>query len=262
MNKLIKFALIVVVLAGIGSVVLTNKLAGTKRAQQDEIAKLGGELKTTTDTLTNTKQRLEQTSTALAQTQGTLDKANADLQATRVTLGQREQEIQTVKTQLTEKEKAAAEAKQKAATADQTVEEIRTVLKEAGFEDVTNLEEVGNKLKAQAQEKQVLAAQLEKLAAENARLQQQATKVEAAPAFRTPANLRGRVAYVDNKWDFVVLDVGARDAVQPNTMFLIYRNSKLIGKAQIVSVAQTTAIGQLLPEFAKGTPQTGDFVVH
>jgi dynactin complex subunit len=262
MNKLIKIALVVVLLAGIGSLALTAKVAGTKQAQQTQIGELNTSLTQTKDELGRTKQGLQQANLAWGQTKDALDKANADLQATRVTLGQRDQEIQTAKTQLADNEKIVTEAKTKVAAADQAVEQIRAALKEAGVEDTANLDEVRTKLQASAQEKKVLAEQLEKTAAENTRLQQELTKAQAAPEIRTPVNLRGRVTYADAKWDFVVLDVGAREEVQPNAFFLIYRDSKLIGKAQILSVAQTTAIGQLLPEFAAGTPQAGDFVVH
>jgi len=58
------------------------------------------------------------------------------------------------------------------------------------------------------------------------------------------------------------MDVGHDHRVQPNSEFLVYRDSKFIGKVQVVSVAAQDSIAQILPDYLQRPPQPGDIVVH
>lgn len=262
MNKLMKLALVVVIVAGLGSLALTAKLAGSKRAQKEEITRLNGDLNTTAGNLVAAKKTLEQTSATLGQTQSALDQAKADVQATRATLGQREQELQTAKTQLADNEKTVTDAKEKVAATERDAEALRKALKDAGVEDVSKLSEVVAKIAAQGNENKILAGKLEQISAENTQLKQQLAVALTPPDARVPASLRGKIALVDSRWNFVVFDLGERDQVKAGAEFLIYHANKMVGKLQVVSVGATTSTGQLLPEFARGTPCSGDLVVH
>jgi ABC-type transporter Mla subunit MlaD len=262
MSKLIKIALVVVIAAGFGSLALTVKLAGTKKAQKAEIAKLSDNLTTISDKLGRSEKNLQQASTALGQTQGTLDRTSAELQATRVTLGQRDQEFQAAKAQLADYEKIVADAKQKVVAAEEKVAAQSKVLQEAGAEDGGALEPLRTKLEAQASENKILAAKLEQLTAENVQLKQQTIPVVISPNAAVPPNLRGKVAVVDPRWNFVVFDLGERDQVKAGSDFMIYRGDRLIGKLQVVTVGATTSVGQLLPEFERSEPRPGDGVIH
>lgn len=77
----------------------------------------------------------------------------------------------------------------------------------------------------------------------------------------TPAGVRGRVSLVENNWGFVVLDIGDAQRVRRNSEFLIYRETKLVGKVQITSVAANTSVAQILPGYPGG-PRAGDMAVH
>ena len=74
--------------------------------------------------------------------------------------------------------------------------------------------------------------------------------------------MRGHVSFVQGKWGFLVLDVGQEQKVRPNTEFLVYRDSKFIAKVQVVSVATHNSIAQILPEYLRQPPISGDLVVH
>ena len=78
----------------------------------------------------------------------------------------------------------------------------------------------------------------------------------------TPVGLRGHVTSVQEKWGFLVLDVGQAQRVQPNAEFLVYRDTKLIGKVQVVSVAANNCIAQIMPEYLRSTPSVGDIIIH
>ena len=94
----------------------------------------------------------------------------------------------------------------------------------------------------------------------SARIEQLKEKLEFLTT--TPIGLRGHVTVVQEKWGFLVLDVGHTQRVQPNAEFLVYRDTKLIGKVQIVSVAADNCIGQIMPEYQRSTPVVGDLIIH
>ena len=58
------------------------------------------------------------------------------------------------------------------------------------------------------------------------------------------------------------MDVGHDKLVQPKSEFLVYRDSKFVGKVQVVSVAAENSIAQILPDYLQRPPQPGDLVVH
>jgi hypothetical protein len=78
----------------------------------------------------------------------------------------------------------------------------------------------------------------------------------------TPIGVHGRVSVVQGKWGFIVLDVGHAQKVQPNTEFLVYRDSKLVSKVKVVSVADQNCVAQILPDYLKRPPLPGDLAVH
>ena len=61
---------------------------------------------------------------------------------------------------------------------------------------------------------------------------------------------------------FVVLDIGRSQHVTSNAQFLVYRDSKMIGKVQVLSVGASTSVAEVLPEYQRGTPRVGDLVIH
>ena len=78
----------------------------------------------------------------------------------------------------------------------------------------------------------------------------------------TPANLHGRVANVQDKWNFLVLDIGQQQQVRKNAQFLIYRDHKPVGNVQVLSVGPTTSVAEILPGTRHETPRVGDVAVH
>lgn len=254
---MIRIAAIVAIIAALGSLFFTKKLANQKAAQQSEIGRLDGALKSTTAKLQTTEQNLQQTSATLAQTQSALDKANADLKATEVTLAQKKQEAESLKADLAEKDQRLKVAEQKMAAMEANFKKVQQAMRDAGVEDIGNIEQIRIKLEAQSEENKVLAAQLARLRDDNAALQKRVEELTFVPT-----GLRGRVEVVDNRWNFVVLDLGRNDRVQPKTEFLVYRDSKMIAKVQVVSVGNTTSVAEILPEYQRGTPQPGDLAVH
>jgi hypothetical protein len=84
---------------------------------------------------------------------------------------------------------------------------------------------------------------------------------EAAPR-RT--GLRGTVLAVNQAYNFVVLNLGARHGVESNAEMLVLRDGALVGKIRISSVEPATAIGDIITNsLARGAQmQPGDNVIY
>jgi predicted RNase H-like nuclease (RuvC/YqgF family) len=76
--------------------------------------------------------------------------------------------------------------------------------------------------------------------------------------------LRGTVLAVNQAYNFVVLNLGARHGVESNAEMLVLRDGTLIGKIRISSVEPATAIGDIITNsLARGAQmQPGDNVIY
>ncbi len=76
--------------------------------------------------------------------------------------------------------------------------------------------------------------------------------------------VRGTVLAVNQAYNFVVLNLGGRQGVEPNSEMLVLREGTLIGKIRISSVEPATAIGDVITNsLARGVQvQPGDTVIY
>jgi hypothetical protein len=78
------------------------------------------------------------------------------------------------------------------------------------------------------------------------------------------AGVRGTVLAVNQAYNFVVLNLGGRQGVEPNAEMLIVRDGALIGKIRVSSVEPSTAIGDIITSsLDRGVQvQPGDIVIY
>jgi hypothetical protein len=78
------------------------------------------------------------------------------------------------------------------------------------------------------------------------------------------AGLHGTVLAYNQAYNFVVLNLGARNGVETNSEMLVLRDGTLIGKIRISSVEPATAIGDIITNsLARGVQvQPGDNVIY
>ena len=78
------------------------------------------------------------------------------------------------------------------------------------------------------------------------------------------AGVHGTVLAFNQAYNFVVLNLGARNGVEPNSEMLVLRDGTLIGKIRISSVEPATAIGDIISNsLARGVQvQPGDSVIY
>ena len=77
-----------------------------------------------------------------------------------------------------------------------------------------------------------------------------------------PAGLKGKVLVVDPKWNFVVLDFGAKVGALRNGVMMVSRDSKLVAKVKITSVEQDRCIANIMPGWKLTDVMEGDLVIY
>jgi hypothetical protein len=76
-----------------------------------------------------------------------------------------------------------------------------------------------------------------------------------------PLELRGRVAAVDPKWGFVVLDVGERQQVKPRGILLVGRAGRCVATLRVLRVEPEHAIAEIIPGSSSADVIEGDEVL-
>ena len=257
MNKLGKIAPIIVIIVSLGSGYLAFRLDSMKKAHLAQIAQLNDTLTTTKADLSKTRGTLKQTQADLTKTKGDLDQTKTTLATTKTALDQKTQEADTLQTQLTDATNQLAQTKSELATVQATIQNITNALAAVGITDIGSIDKFKDKIISMGEENKVLGEQLVAMHATNEFLEERVKFLST-----TPVGLRGHVSLVDAKWGFIVMDVGHFQRVQPNSEFLVYRDSKFVAKVQVTSVAANDCIAQILPDYMKHPPQAGDLVVH
>jgi DNA repair exonuclease SbcCD ATPase subunit len=251
---LARIALVIAILACAGSLFFANKLGQIRDGLKTDVANLTADKNKLTADLAAANNNIANLRANLAKLTEDLNTTTANLEGTKIALSQKQQEADNLKQSLTEKATELETVRGELASANETLKKIQEI---TSGEDFKNIEQIKERLTAQAEENKILGQQLLVMRETNASLQQRVEELTT-----TPLNLRGRVAAVQDSWGFCVLDIGRDQRVQTNANFLVYRDTKLIGKLQIRTVGETTSIAEVLPEFQRGTLRVGDLVVH
>jgi len=124
------------------------------------------------------------------------------------------------------------------------------------------LEDAKKQLDAAEREKTLLSDKMKVTQEKSTQLETE-RKHRPAPGGSNPG-IRGTVLAVNPAYNFVVLSLGARQGVEPNSEMLVLRGGSFIGKIRISSVEPTTAIGDIITStLARGVQvQPGDTVVY
>ena len=123
------------------------------------------------------------------------------------------------------------------------------------------LEDARRQLDSAEKEKVFLSEKLQTTQERPTQPQEEKKRRETGP--RRPG-VRGTVLAVNQAYNFVVLNLGARQGIQPNSEMLVLREGTLIGKIRISSVEPATAIGDIISSsLARGIQvQPGDIVIY
>src|SRR5205814_80516 len=121
------------------------------------------------------------------------------------------------------------------------------------------LDDARHQLDSAEKEKSFLSEKLQATQQRSAQPQEEKKRHEAGA--RKPG-VRGNVLAVNQAYNFVVLNLGARQGVEPNSEMLVLREGTLIGKIRISSVEPATAIGDIITSsWARGVQVQPEVIV-
>jgi cell shape-determining protein MreC len=114
------------------------------------------------------------------------------------------------------------------------------------------------------QDAQQRPAQVKEAPKAETRKRRQTASVQRESGSSHRAGVHGTVLAYNQAYNFVVLNLGARNGVEPNSELLVLRDGTLIGKIRISSVEPATAIGDIITNsLARGVQvQPGDNVIY
>jgi hypothetical protein len=137
--------------------------------------------------------------------------------------------------------------------------EIPGVPKDA--EADAQMDEVRRSLESAERDKEFLSDKLRAMQERVGQLEDERKRRVAASA---KPGVRGTILVVNHAYNFVVLDLGSRHGVEPNSEMLVVRDGALIGKIRISSVELATSIGDIITSsLARGVQvQPGDIVIY
>jgi hypothetical protein len=123
------------------------------------------------------------------------------------------------------------------------------------------LDDARRQLDSAEREKALLSEKLQSLRTRSSQLEEEKKRRGVAAG---KVGVRGTVLAVNQAYNFVVLNLGARQGVEPNSEMLVLRDGSFIGKIRISSVEPATAIGDIATStLARGVQvQPGDIVIY
>jgi cell shape-determining protein MreC len=206
---------------------------------------------------TDAEERASKAETALAQTekdkaalQGKLDASQQEIATLRERAAGSNESAPGSATALTEKAQAADLQSQ--------LDDLRRQLDAAEKEKALLAEKLQDAPQRAAQPKETAKAESRK------RRDRETATTQRESVSSHRAGVHGTVLAYNQAYNFVVLNLGARNGVEPNSEMLVLRDGTLIGKIRISSVEPATAIGDIITNsLARGVEvQPGDSVIY
>ena len=187
----------------------------------------------------------------LARTEAELLRAQTEKNDLQIKLRANETEIDELRQRIEDAESKPAAANAPA-TAAASAAELQAQLAEAK-----------KQLEAAEKEKILLTDKMKVLAEPSPPPLVETAKPRRPGVGRDPG-IRGSVLAVNQAYNFVVLSLGGRQGVEPNSEMLVLRGGSFIGKIRISSVEPATAIGDIITSsLARGVQvQPGDIVIY
>ena len=204
------------------------------------------------------EKELKARETAIAAEQAKLDEREAKTGAAEGQLTQILEEKKKLETKLQDKEAEML-------TLEKQIEEKQPASANPGapstVELQAQLDDARQQLEAAEREKSLLSEKVQAVRERSSQLEDEKQRRAVAHG---KVGVRGTVLAVNQAYNFVVLNLGGRNGVEPHSEMLIVRDGTFIGKIRISSVEPATAIGDIITStLARGVQvQPGDIVIY
>jgi hypothetical protein len=188
-------------------------------------------------------------------------------------LAEHENRVAKAEADLVQLQTERADLQNKLQTAQNEVQTLQTQVAEAGGKTGENpgaatptelqaqLDEARRQLENAERENSFLSEKIRVAQDQTSELQEQ--RKQRGPT-STRTGVRGTVLAVNQAYNFVVLNLGGRNGVEPNAEMLVLRDGTMIGKIRVSTVEPSTAIGDIVTSsLARGVQvQPGDIVIY
>jgi hypothetical protein len=213
-------------------------IAGPSRVQRDK------ELKARESAIAAEQAKLDEREAKTGVAEGQLTQILEEKKKLETKLQDKEAEVLTLQKQVEEKQPASANP-----GAPSTVELQ------------AQLDDSRQQLEAAEREKSLLSEKVQAVRERSSQLEDERQRRAVAHG---KVGVRGTVLAVNQAYNFVVLNLGGRNGVEPHSEMLIVRDGTFIGKIRISSVEPATAIGDIITStLARGVQvQPGDIVIY
>jgi hypothetical protein len=184
-------------------------------------------------------------------------------------IAEAENRARKAETELTQAQKEKADLQAKLDASQQEVASLQKRLEDAEKNANASVDDLRQQFDSAEKEKVFLSEKLQDAQERPAqpkggkkRRETGSTQAETGSQHR--AGVRGTVLAYNQVYNFVVLNLGARQGVESNSEMLVLREGTLIGKIRISSVEPATSIGDIIPSsLARGVQvQPGDTVIY
>jgi hypothetical protein len=206
------------------------------------------------------RQDFQREQSAHRDTKASLEMASADLEKKEKLLSDTKAQFAGANAKATEQERRATALQSELAKATQELGAAKADLAAwAGLPPVDQIKPLFAEAKRLRVENEALRQERDVLIAQ--------WKKRSVPGFpddnpTLPAGLKGTVVAVDPKFDFVVLDIGALQGVEPRGVLLISREGRLVGKVKVASVKTDTSVANIVPGWKLGELREGDLALY
>jgi hypothetical protein len=202
------------------------------------------ELKTRESAIAAEQAKLDEREAKTGAAEGQLTQILEEKKKLETRLQDKEAEILTLQKQIEEKQPASANP-----GAPSTVELQ------------AQLDDARQQLEAAEREKSLLSEKVQAVRERSSQLEDERQRRAVAHG---KVGVRGTVLAVNQAYNFVVLNLGGRNGVEPHSEMLIVRDGTFIGKIRISSVEPATSIGDIITStLARGVQvQPGDIVIY
>jgi cell shape-determining protein MreC len=201
-------------------------------------------------------------STPAAATEGKVAEAENKAAKAEADLGQVQKEKADLQSKLDANQAEIASLRQQLEAAATTPKPaVSPVPTRSPTELQAQLDDVRHQLDGAEKEKAFLSEKLQSAQERTSQPQEEKKRKEPAPR---RGGVRGTILAVNQAYNFVVLNLGARQGVEPNSEMLVVREGTLIGRIRISTVEPATAIGDIITSsLARGVQvQPGDTVIY
>jgi hypothetical protein len=249
---LLRISLILTILAGLGVIGVSQfmlrpqieEIRTTRDHNKTEWDKTTANLKKTNVVLKTTLEKLAKTETNLEETKGQLAATTTKFETEQKRANGLQENLNKLNVDL----KAAKDELFAYTATTVKPEEIKGLIA-----NVKSLQIANEGMRAEGQ---LLAAKVKKLQDQIIIL---TSDKEVDPPI--PPEVRGKVLVVDPKWDFLVLDVGAKLGLVDRGVLLVSRQGELVAKIRVTNVQDNRSIANIMPGWKLKDVMEGDVVL-